>query len=378
MGRCRISRAWVMGTQMAALVCIGAGGVAAKAVDPALKELFPEWQRTVATKISGGYKDNIALSHAQPESSGFFRSYVEAAALHTPLDGPQWTFLLSAEDTRYFSGKTVDHEDLIFGQAEWRRYVGENWQTWLALDGVYLDQVIDVSITETNRAALPVRGGMFTLRPGARVDFPGDLWFSFETPVSRQVFAETLDDYFEAGPKLTFGATHGPNSESSLGYSLLYRGYDMEPERNLSGAAVPGTTRSSWQHEMLWQLKHNYDARWRSVTKVSFRFLNDSSESGYYDYHRMAISEQLRFRAAGWELSGEVRFAYYQFTDQPVSPTDPRIRDRTDLTFSLYAQRRIAKHFHLFLQYDYEQTLSNLSLDEYRVNTVFGGVMAEF
>lgn len=380
MGRRRISRAWVLGTQVAALAGIGAGGVAAKAVDPALEDLLPAWQRSFSVKAAGGYKDNIALSHANPEASGFFRSSIEAAALRAPLPDTQWTFLLSAEDTRYFSGRTVDHEDLIVGHAEWRRFIGDRWQTWFAFDPAYIDQVLDVSITETNRAALPIRGGLFTARPGARVDFAGNLWLSLETPVSRHIFAETLDDYWEAGARLTFGATHGQNSESSFGYAVLFRGYDTEPERTSAGSPVPGTTRSSWQHEMSWQWKQDLDEarRWRAVTKVSYRFLNDSSESGYFDYHRVALGQQVRFRGGGWELSADARFAHYSFTEQRVSATDPRFRDRTDLTLNLYAQRQLTKRLHAFAQYDFEQTLSVLELDEYRVNTIFGGLLLEF
>src|SRR6185436_2352753 len=109
-----------------------------------------------------------------------------------------------------------------------------------------------------------------------------------------------------------------------------------------------------------------------------FRALRDGA-SGYYDFDRMGIGQEIRYRpASGWELRAEVRFAGYHFGTQTAQPGGFERRERRDLAGLLRAEAPVAKHLKVFAQYDYEQTFSNLALDEYHVNTVSAGVMVEF
>lgn len=365
------------------LVCANAFSVAARAVDPpvdeALKSILPIWERTASVKASLGYRDNVALSHAAPRGSGFLRSTMEGAALRLPVDDTQLTFLITAEDTRYFSGADPDHENLVIAQGEVKRFWENGWEAALGLDGVYLDQVLDISVTETNRTPVPLQTGALTARPSVRRELPDRLWLALEAPATRQWFLKELDDYWEAGARLSIGSTYGHKSESSLGYAFTFRNYDTEPTRTITGQPIPGTHRDGYQHEMLWSWRHYWDAarHWRTTTKVSFRAFTGNGPS-YFDYNRVGIAEQLRFRHARWELAAEVKFAVYQFDTQTVNATDPSKRQRTDLVFNLRGERELAKHWRVFAQYDFEQTFSNLTLDEYRVNTVSGGVTLEF
>jgi hypothetical protein len=142
---------------------------------------------------------------------------------------------------------------------------------------------------------------------------------------------------------------------------------------------VTNTVRTVAQHDITGAWKHYWDAarRWRTATKLGYR---DSSDdfSGYFDYERYSVSQEVRFQTATWEITAEARLSHYRYPVQTVSDTDLRKRERSDLTLALRGERQITKHIRLYAQYDYERTDSNSALDEYTVNTVSGGVAVEF
>ena len=154
-GRCGCSQIRAHGAlalAAAGVVCAGAAGAELSKMDSVeseLKDLLPSWERSFTASVSGGYNDNVTLSHAAPESSPFVRFGVEAAASRLTLGGTQYSFFLTGEDTQYFDAGPVDHEDFVVGQAEVRRLFNEQWQGALTAEMIYLDQVVDLSITET-------------------------------------------------------------------------------------------------------------------------------------------------------------------------------------------------------------------------------------
>jgi hypothetical protein len=380
--RC-FSQAWVQWTRALAAALVGAIVPAALALavepPPELPTAPSAWERAFTVKAGVGYKDNLTLAPEPLESSPFFASTIEAFALRRSEDGNQLLGLATIEDARYWSGKTVDHEDLAIAQGEWRRFWANDWQAALGLEGIYIDQVVDVSVTETNREALPVRGWTLTARPGTRRELSGRTWLALELPVARQLYDGSIDDFWEVGAKVLLGHNLSDRIETSISYAFTHRGYDSEPGRDASGATVTNTVRSTAQHDVLAAWKQYWDVarRWRSATKLGYRQSADNL-SGYFDYERYSVSQEIRFQTATWELSAEARLSHYRYPVQTVSETDSSKRRRSDLTLSLRGERQIAKHIRLYAQYDYERTDSNSALDEYTVNTVSGGVAVEF
>src|SRR5262245_16799006 len=82
-------------------------------VEAEFKELLPRWDWSLTVLAGGGFNDNVPLSSVNPEASAFTRVGVEAVGLRLPIDGNQVTILFTGEDSRFFSSKTVDHEDLV-------------------------------------------------------------------------------------------------------------------------------------------------------------------------------------------------------------------------------------------------------------------------
>ena len=78
----------------AGCVCAVATGVAGDAKEAPLTRNDSMWEPSLVAKLAGGYKDNVALSQANPEASAFVRTAVDAVAVRLPIDGTQLTILL--------------------------------------------------------------------------------------------------------------------------------------------------------------------------------------------------------------------------------------------------------------------------------------------
>jgi hypothetical protein len=365
---------------VATAVAVAVAGEARESVNlPTLSA----WEPSITARLGGGFKDNVALSESQPESSAFLRTAIDAVAVRLPVDGLQTTLLLLGEDTRYFSARTVDHEDFIFGQAELRRFWANGWQAAISLEGAYLDQVIDLSITQTNQTRLAVKGGTFVGRPIARWELSSQWWLMAELPITRQLFDSVPDDYWILAPKLSLGRVYGPGSEVAVSYEFADRPYDEDPARRADRSEIPNETRVTWQHEAQVAWKHYWDARkrFRTLSRASYRLSSDRVGE-YFDYGRVQLSQQGRFRDGPWELTAEIRLAWYRFPHQtgaaPNGDPLPEDRERSDLTLIIRAERGLGRHLRLFAEYEHAQTLSNLDQEEYSANTVLGGVGVEF
>lgn len=370
------------------IVCtLAAAACVAEEVD--VKTLLPKWEPSFSVRTGGGYKDNVTLASTSPESSPFFRSGLELAVLHPPWKGTEITLFLDAEDTRYFSSRTVDDEQTVFAQGEIKHQWLNDWQAGIAVESSYQNQVVDISVNDligtvispTNHA-IQVRGESAAARPSVRRDLSGKSWLAFEFPVMRQFFDLPLDDHWEGGPSVTCGVRYGDGSEVTFAYDYLYREYDTAVLRTRAGDPV-NQTRTVDQHEFRWAWKHYWDEdrRWRTTVKVGYRASSDNG-SGYYDYNRTLVSAALRWRKHPWEVLAEARYAHYQFPVQTVGSLmlngDPSKRRRSDWSVRLRVERELMRHLKGFAEYDCEQSISNVSIEEYTVNTISGGLMVEY
>jgi hypothetical protein len=378
MWRCCVSQKWAT-KALAIAFCLAGWSGLASATETGLEEdlttLLPRWDHSISLKASGGYKDNIGLASTNPIASWFARTAVDAVSVRLPVDSHQVTVVLTAEDTRYLQSSRIDHEDFVVAQAEYRKFWGDKWQASLGLEGIYLDQIVDVSVSQTNQV-VRLHGGTLTARPGARRDFTQFVWLAVEAPLSRQAFfSETpLDEYSDIGTKVLLGWSYGHSSEIGPVYEFLHRGYDNEL------ATRPGPTpaneiREDLQHEVGVIWKHYWDQRghWRSSTRVNYRLLHDNG--GYFNYHRYQVAHGLRFKAKPWDLSVEGRVGFYEFPNQLV---DNDVRHRTDWSVAVRGERQLGRHLRLIAAYDYERTESNREFDQYAVNTVSAGMAWEF
>jgi len=113
--------------------------------------------------------------------------------------------------------------------------------------------------------------------------------------------------------------------------------------------------------------------RWRATTKLAAKQSEDSG-SGYFDYSKLQAGEQILFRTEIWEISAEAKLAHYAYPVQTVSVADLAKRRSTEWGLNLRCERRVSRFLKIFAEYDHAQTISNLALEQYVVNTVRGGL----
>jgi hypothetical protein len=330
-------------------------------------------------RASIGYKDNLTLDRTATEKSLLFSSGADVTIARLPLDGKQFNFLLSFDDTRYPNGEEVTHEDILVALAQFKVDTSAQWRLGLDARYVFQDQVVDTSVTETNLTATRVEGNGLALMPNVRWTFARDTWIEFSGTVQRQFYREPLDDYWEGGPKLILGRDYGHRSTLTLAYFWNVRGYDTREQESLSGTNLPGTSLEFLQHDVELAWRHNWDTRrrWRTATRLGFQ-VNQDNGPGFYDYRRYLAAQQLRYVMPTWELKAQGRVSYYDFELQQVSATDAELRQKAIVNAGLRAEKKLGKHWSLFAEYEYEQSLSNRAVDEYRASRVAGGVGVEF
>jgi len=369
-----------------AATLLGLSGIAARAVTDddvsallAESLLSPEWETIFTGEIGNGYKDNVFLAHDDPQGAAFVSARAELLVLHFAPFGPRFNLFANADAHHYF-GNDVSHQEYSsFNQAQFEYDFNERFQGSISAQYYYQDQLLDVSVSETNRQAVPVLGHTFNVRPGARVELSGQNWLAVETHATRQFFDEPLDDYWEAGLKLTAGHSYGWDSQITISYEPFWRPYDNDPARTASGAAITNSHRQSFQQDARLSWRHNWDEAktWRTVLGIGAR-INTENGAGYFDYSRWFASAKIQYRAHGWEVSAEGRYANYDYQTQTLGLTNPTKRNRSDWTTGLEVVRQLTEKVAWVTSYEYDTILSNDPLETYTVNTVSTSLRWEF
>ena len=340
---------------------------------------IPLWHRSVTLITGAGYKDNLLLSHSAAEESAFLKSGLELFVTRLPKEGPQFQFIASAEDLRFFSSPSVEKEQLVFAQARVVQELSATWEGSFDLEYVYLDQVVDLSATDPLSNVVRARGHQVQANPGVRHSFGETGRAELTFPVAKYWFAEPVDDYGLGGPKLTFEHPYGEKSEWTVSFSYSYWSYDDRPQSEVDGTLIPGTSLAFHQQRIDLAWRHYLDERnrWRVSTRLSYK-QNQDNGPGFYDYIRFQGGEQIRFRTRTWDIAAEVKLAFYDYAKQRVSLTDRSVRERTEVGFNLRCEKELTRWLRLFAEYDYERIFSNRTIDEYSVNVASAGLMWEF
>ena len=361
-----------------AATMIGLAGTVARAQTPDLFPLLPLWDTTGIVRTGFGYKDNVELSHANPQGSAFFAGGAELTVLHLDPFGPQFSLYATGDANEFFS-RGLDGQYTAFSQAQIEKEFPSAIKAALAAQYFFQDQILDVSVTETNREAIPVLGHTISLRPSARMDLPRAFWLALETPATRQFFAEPLDDYWQAGAKLVVGQEFDRHSFVGASYEPSWWTYDHDSALTASGNAITNSHRERLQQDLrlTWRQFWDVEKHWRTTMSFGWRVARENG-GGYYDYDRWSVTAQLLYRARPWEISAEGRWARYDYDTQTVSAADGALRRRNEWTLALRAERKLTRYLTVSASYEYEATRSNDELEEYSVNTLTGSLNWQF
>ena len=360
---------------------IGFTGTAALAETPEPPVLLPQWEPVFSVRSGGGYKDNVFLSHANPQGSAFLSAGADLLALRVAPEGPQFSLFAGADTTHFL--QPSHHEATAFALAKVEQDFHRIWQGSFAVEYLYQDQFADVAFLDpgTNVAvrAAAIRSHMITARPAVELALPRELRLALELPVTRAYYNDLLDDDWRGGLKLALARDYGSKSELSTSYGPTWRWYDEDPALTSSGASIPGTQRERIQHEAQLTWRHHWDKpmHWRTTAKCGSRMVEENG-GGYADHTQLFASVQVRYRCSGWEIAAAGGLRYYDYRRQTLSAMDARTRARTEWSAGINFERRLTKHLGLAVSLDHERTLSNDELESYSVNAVSGTLQWEF
>jgi hypothetical protein len=330
----------------------------------------PKWSTSVSVDAAFGYKDNLLLSHTAPEKSAFVRVGVEAFALHLPRGRTDYSGMVGAEHTRYFSGHAIDDETSAFALLQWRYSIEETFRFTYSLQGIYLDEVTDVSDTDVQRvvAEQQITGGSTgpTLRWSPR---PWG-WLEVQALGKRDSFHDGFYNAKIGEGTARLGWTPRERIELSVAVTDRRRRFDQRPQYSLGGRPVDDTLLvvTEREREARLTLKWGAAARWRTSTRLADVDYRDNG-SGYFDYRQKKLMQTLEWRGERWRVSVEAMAKRRDFDKQTVGiGVEPPARLIDDYSAALRVERKLSAKWTVLFGYAWERSRSNDTIATYRVN----------
>jgi hypothetical protein len=116
---------------------------------------------------------------------------------------------------------------------------------------------------------------------------------------------------------------------------------------------------------------------WRSRVRFGFEW-NDDNGPGYYDYRRYRLYKSFGYYGKEWQAVLTGKILHYDYLRQPVEAGGGEVRQVWEYVAGARAEKLVWKTLRAFLEAEQERVSSTYGLEEYVVNTVFGGVDWEF
>jgi hypothetical protein len=340
---------------------------------------LPKWDTSLNLRWGAGWKDNVLLAPTAPKASAFIASGLDLMVLRLPTERTEFVFFVSADDRRYLQHAGTDKEEMVMAEAQIKQFLSADWQAGLRVQGIYENMVFDASASETELTSVKFQGPGLGLHPSLRKDFNGGWYFEGEFEITRQYLAAPLDNYWQGGPRLTLGREYGKRSELALSYAVLRQSYDRRSQVSLDSVPVPDTALAYLTHEVELAWRHQWDSakRWRTATKLKYQHLGDNG-SGYFDYNKYVFAQELRYRAPGWEISGQGKINRYDYASRYASLDPQSKRWVTGFAANLRGEKSLVRKLKVYLEFEYERYLSNESTMEYEATTLSSGLNWEF
>ena len=341
------------------------------------KEPIAIWVPEVRVSLDGGYRQNVLRSSVAPEETAFVHSTAEFSFLRLSESGSEFNLFTLVEDWRYPDCASVGYEQLASATAQGLWPVGEKQTLSAEVQYFYQHQVLDLSETDTDLRRLLVKGHSLYARPKWRFSFDPQWAIQVEATAMRQIYAgNEVDDYWEPAGRVSLMHNYGNRSEASGYLQIGNRIFDTWEKYQLSGNAITNSHLQYWRPEFGGQIRHFWDKdrHWRTLTRVSYMWNRDNG-TGYFDFGRLLVSQQVRWRTARWEIRGGARIGWYLYDTQFVAGEK---RSRSYVIADLRIERRLGKHFFGFLAGEVEWDFSNDPIDEYEDSWMGVGLGLDF
>tara|TARA_B100000475_G_scaffold67664_1_gene48258 strand:+ start:261 stop:1439 length:1179 start_codon:yes stop_codon:yes gene_type:complete len=338
------------------------------------------WDFSSNIRFGGGYKENVTMSAFSDESSEFSIAGIDFFGVRLPMDddGFELAIFGAFDDRRYFDAPSVEFEQSALLNTSLEKSLGNSWDMKTDVRYIYIDEMFDASLTEDDIGTVQVVGSQVSLEPTFRRNFIGNIWVELKPEISRQYFADPLDDYLEKGGRVSAGIDYGFRSKFSIYKAKVRRAYDTRSQRDEVGFYVPDSDLIYDRPErgLDWIHYLNSDRSVRMRTRFSI-MENEDNGSGYFGFRRERLLHNWRFQFSKFSFSATLRKALYNY-DFQRSANFKSLRERTDRSVEVSLNYVYSTNLSIKLEFDQEKIQSNVPQDEYRYRIYSIGLDWEF
>ena len=338
------------------------------------------WDFSSNIRFGGGYKENVTMSAFSDESSEFSIAGIDFFGVRLPMDddGFELAIFGAFDDRRYFDAPSVEFEQSALLNTSLEKSLGNIWDIKTDVRYIYIDEMFDASLTEDDIGTVQVVGSQVSLEPTFRRNFIGNIWVELKPEISRQYFADPLDDYLEKGGRVSAGIDYGFRSKFSIYKAKVRRAYDTRSQRDEVGFYVPDSDLIYDRPErgVDWIHYLNSDRSVRMRTRFSI-MENEDNGSGYFGFRRERLLHNWRFQFSKFSFSATLRKALYNY-DFQRSANFKSLRERTDRSVEVSLNYVYSTNLSIKLEFDQEKIQSNVPQDEYRYRIYSIGLDWEF
>ncbi|MES2695583.1 MAG: hypothetical protein V4773_19055 [Verrucomicrobiota bacterium] len=389
-----------------AVLFLASAGLGHAAASPAVATATPEelaaaalgpvrtWELTGNLRSGFGFKDNILLSSAFTDESALARAEGEIFWWLFPTDRFEALAFANASLTRFFESDVNPREWESFAHGEARWFATPSFQVTAAAEGFHFDQVFDLSEkSAAQRMAAPIAVTGAVGSVAVRWTFLPHTWLELKPSVQRERYREDSVLIFGAGIALAEDPAPNDNTqqsgratlgrtwregriELSLAAQYLRRNYDFRARYELGGRPVFGADLDFEQREGEFTASIVWDQarRWSTKT-VLLSGDNRDNGSGYFDYRRRSLRQEVAWKRDPWKVRLTGRAGRYVYDRQTVGVgIDPPARFKEDFLGQVRIERQLTKRLTVYTDYLWERSRSNLDIASYRVNTALLGV----
>jgi hypothetical protein len=334
------------------------------------------WISWGSVQTGFGFRDNVLLSNAGEERSGFVRSGLDATVWRAPQGRADFFAALKAEGTRYFSARTVNEESAAILLTEWRYLIADVFKFSLDARGYSFDQIYDASDTDLQQVVTEVKTLGASIGPKARWTLRPTWWIEAQADAKRLTYPDGANNRSVREGTLRLGWQPGTRFEASVAGTEGRRNYDLREQNSVSGRLLAGTLLRIAEREGEFRIDATWDAagRWKTSTRASvLRFLDNGV--GYLNYRQRKITHEVELTTDDWlvALRGSARRVEFglQTVGTGPSPT-PQIRD--DISAELHIERKLSARWTAYAEYKWERNRSNDVLASYYLNEGLLGI----
>lgn len=359
--------------------CLGFSPAATGGAEPAAPTLPPlrTWEMSGNLRGTFGYKDNVLLSAVRREGSAFARAEADLLWWRLPTDRFEALAFANAGLTRFLASDDNPREFQGFARGELRWFAAPALQATGAVEAYHLDQLFDLS---TSRAE-PLTTQLAVTGASASTAWrwqPGPAgWLEFKPAVQRDRYRDGSDDHAQVSGRLAWGCRWlGDRLELSLAGQRLRRNYDTRPRHTADGDPIGGADLDFDQRdaEAALTFAWNQARRWTTVTTLGAG-KNSDNGSGYFDYQRRTLRQELGWKRDTWKVRLVGRAARYDYAVQTViAQGRPELRRKDERSIQARVERAWTRDAVLFADVQAERHRSNDPLATYRVHTTAAGI----